>query len=362
MHKDPNTPVSSRINKLDSVRGFAALMVVIGHTLGHAVGGRPDLWWLQILWDALDAVPMFFLLSGYVLALQLTNSSKPTYTGFLIRRVCRIWPAFAVALIATFLLLSALHWAGLSTRLPLELSDPSKLSLRVLALNLLMATDALAINPPVWSLFVEMRISIVFPLILVMAVRTNLYLAVLVGILFSVLVSRLVNANLGELINDIAATSRFVCLFVVGAALARHGNPCEKLYARLPRCARGSVLVLAVALMEYRFWPDQLPAQNYIPWIGVTLLFIICLYSAAAERFLDRREFIFVGRISYSLYLVHYPILLFFLCTTPDFVPSWLIVAAVPCLSILTAWALYVWVEKPMMVVGRNLSPPARLP
>jgi peptidoglycan/LPS O-acetylase OafA/YrhL len=79
----------ARVRKLDSVRGIAAMMVVVGHCYGEqlsaVVQGTP-LWPLQILWDGLDAVNMFFILSGYVLALQISAQKVTTYTGFAVRR------------------------------------------------------------------------------------------------------------------------------------------------------------------------------------------------------------------------------------------------------------------------------------
>ena len=84
------------------------------------------------------------------------------------------------------------------------------------------------------------------------------------------------------------------------------------------------------------------------------MIFLVCLRSPTAERLLDRPILLFLGRISYGLYLVHYPIVVFVLGTTalPHLVATAIIIPA----SIVAAWALFVLVERPMMDLGRNLS------
>ena len=354
----PTDASQSRIGKLDSVRGIAALMVVVGHCGGWPMlpdTHGPFFWWLSVFSEGEAAVLMFFLLSGFVLALQLNSSKSPTYLGFVIRRFFRIWPTFAVTVILAYLLL---HWFGVpvpaetgSTNAP-ALPTPS-----ALAQNLLMVGSPHTIDPPVWSLYVEARVSLIFPLLCLLAYRLNFYWATILSLVASVLVSRLIHWDIPEVLLSLAAASRFIVLFVIGAALTRAHNPVAVLYGRLPLPIKTFGLVVALICLEYRFIPTELPLPllAYVRWLGVSLLFVYCLYSETAETLLNRRPLLFLGRISYSLYLVAFPIMLVVEANVPRPWSTFLVLL----LSIVAAWFINSWVERPMIALGRILSPPA---
>ncbi len=342
----------SRIGKLDSVRGIAALMVLVGHCgLPFAFDRSGSLFWLQVLWAGGSAVVMFFLLSGYVLALQLRSPRRPSYAGFVIRRFLRIWPAFAVTIVSAYLILVALDVPSLQeivqglSRVP---------SFRDLLENLAMVGNPFAIDGPVWTLFIEMRLSIVFPLLFLISYRFNFFSSAAISIVLSIAGSRMVHFDMSEVLTSAADSSRYLCLFVIGAALAHPGNTVAKIYPVLPQSVKAVGFACALGLLSYQFLPLAVPAKNYVSWIGVTLLFIFCLYSKSADRILDRPWLLFLGRISYGLYLVHYPILQVSNAYLPK---EWALLTVLPS-SVLLGWIINVLVEQPMIQLGRRLSPP----
>src|SRR5690349_14633266 len=96
----------ARIDKLDSIRGIAAMAVVFGHCWGSLPPPRPGSWLfyfaaspLALLRDGIDAVVVFFVLSGLVLAPPFLAARPRRYWPFVIRRICRIWIPYAVVLI-----------------------------------------------------------------------------------------------------------------------------------------------------------------------------------------------------------------------------------------------------------------------
>jgi peptidoglycan/LPS O-acetylase OafA/YrhL len=341
------------------VRGIAAMMVLVGHSYGEYFSSfleRHPLWALQIFWDGLDAVGMFFILSGYVLTLQISSQKTKGYAGFVVRRFFRIWPPFAVAIVLASVLFLSGNLAGIPMRaVGTNLVEPS-LSPHSFFANLLMIGDPNAIDPPVWSLFIEMRVSLVFPLIMMLVLNVNAFLAIFLGLCYSMLVSRLMHSSLGQAVFDFAGTSRFVYLFVFGAALAVANNPIVQFFDRTGVAARTAILLSAIVLLEYRIMPWSAPLKNDIPSVGVALLFLICLRSPTAARVLERRPLLFLGRISYSLYLVHYPMLVFVLSVNAQQLPRPLAASLLVIASIITAWLLYLSVEKPMMALGRKLD------
>lgn len=117
---------------LDGVRGYAALVVVIYHSimnfdfqpLGHIfatpiqkLSGTNDIV-MKILYTIFNgklAVSFFFILSGVVLFQSLNKNSQrgvfATIINFSIKRILRIYPALVCCILAFFLIFRALHFA-----------------------------------------------------------------------------------------------------------------------------------------------------------------------------------------------------------------------------------------------------------
>ena len=87
-------PVGGHFTQLDALRGIAALTVVLNHFTIidplHWMWRTP----LRFLLTGHDAVILFFIISGFVLTLQLTSSRKPGYGDYILQRICRIYLPF----------------------------------------------------------------------------------------------------------------------------------------------------------------------------------------------------------------------------------------------------------------------------
>jgi peptidoglycan/LPS O-acetylase OafA/YrhL len=181
----PTAP--GRLEQLDSLRGLAALSVVFYHQLLaypaiHGPQADPSGLFLRILfsppiyffWSGHAAVMLFFVLSGYVLTLPFLKSSRPTYPIFVLKRICRIYIPYVVAMTAAMTLAQffvAQRIQGLSdwfhtswkiTAQPQQILDH---------LILIREFDTAPFNNPIWSLIHEMRISLVFPAMAYVIVR-----------------------------------------------------------------------------------------------------------------------------------------------------------------------------------------------
>src|SRR5271169_1908187 len=103
--------MAGRIDKLDSIRGIAAMAVVFEHCCMALPSPAAGSWLLYIrhsplmlLADGDDAVVVFFVLSGLVLAPPFFAGERRRYWPFAIRRICRIWIPFAVVLLGAIAL------------------------------------------------------------------------------------------------------------------------------------------------------------------------------------------------------------------------------------------------------------------
>ena len=220
------------IPRLESLRGIAALMVALGHCfLVFEVDGLSNVaepaWgelpgyrsWitrlLLIIFNGPAAVTVFFVLSGYVLGVSLQRqpqSVKGSF-AFLLRRVCRIYPAHLVALDVMIWFLATLH----VHRAYVPASDvyigwyDLELSTHLMMMNAALFNNEL--NPVSWTLTIEMGISVAIPLMYFIVagqsqIRNVVLFVVLVGASWM-----LPNNQIG----------RFAFVFFLGLMLSRPG-------------------------------------------------------------------------------------------------------------------------------------------
>ena len=353
-----------RIGKLDALRGIASLMVVVGHVL-LAIGigrgwGWVSPWPLIILWDGQAAVFLFFFLSGYVLAIPYLAGNPPSFRQFLIRRFFRIWPAYAVMLFVSLAVYASLGGPFYPPAGNFLLVSEFAPDFPSLLRNLFVMGSPFAINPPSWTLFVEMRVALVFPLLVALVVARQppfpvKFLALLAA---GYLLSRMERADygLGSLGAAVGSTARWVHLFFLGAAVRYYQPRLEALFSRMAYASVLLLSALAVGLILYSHAPTKLPFQNVVPQFGVLIIFSLIVVSASADRLLARRWLLTLGALSYSIYLVHWPILFAAISLFPSRAPAWSLVVLVPALSVAFAHVLHRLIELPGMRIGRWAS------
>ena len=357
-----------RVAKLDAVRGVAAMAVVLGHAIvvykfspaateAYVFLSRSP---IGLLWDAGSAVTIFFILSGYVLSLPYLQGRPPSYRDFIIRRICRIYlPFAAIILLVAPLIAATPHIAVEGTR-PGLLKYWGSVDFTAFAHTLAMTGRHNVIDPPIWSLIEEMRISLIFPLLVFAVVRLPWPIAIVLALGFSVVGSRLASMDLPEAIRSLGGTTRWVVLFVVGSVLAKEREAVARLYAATPMIGRIALLIFAYAFWYARYVKLPLNIGLYLPWLSMVVLFVVAIHSSVAERVLGSRLLQGIGHISYSLYLVHLPVLVL---TTVwlTALPVGARVLLAPPLAIAFAFAFCRLVEEPCMRLGRRLTAP-RLP
>jgi len=105
------TPPARRLTSLDAVRGIASFIVILCHCnailpdavqsqLDSSILSRP----IALFTNGAASVIIFFVLSGYVLALPFFHGTQPNYSRYVFRRFCRIYIPFAVAICIAALL------------------------------------------------------------------------------------------------------------------------------------------------------------------------------------------------------------------------------------------------------------------
>lgn len=347
-----------RAPSIDGLRGAAAVVVVAFHCFeAVALPDRVRTLWLAsplgVLVNGAGAVHLFFVLSGYVLSLALLRD--PGLTRYYVRRVFRIQPPYMAAVLFAWAL-SALYVPGgrasvagmplvhlPAARLPLALAFPS------------MAFGQLPVG---WSLYVEMAMSIVFPLWLALARRVHPLALVALGI------------GLVGLRDPRLHFLVFTLDFALGAALYLERERWARWLGGLDPAAWALWLLAALALIQAPYalaWQTvgraellrgHDPAVVLCMGTGSAMLVAAVLHARGFERFFSRPPAQLLGRVSYSLYLVHFPLLAALLSVLGSRVPAALgapFFALVLALSIGLAWLGFRAVEVPSIRAGRAL-------
>ncbi|MDT3396240.1 acyltransferase [Streptomyces sp. B1866] len=354
----------ARLPSLTGLRFVAAGMVVLSHALllsDTTPDGHPH--WDT--WVAMNAVSLFFVLSGYV----LTHSARATDTpaAFWRRRFVKIWPVHAVAWVGALAVIAYLD-DTLAER-------TDRLTGNVLSLFLLQSWSRdhyQGGNAVAWSLAVEAFFYLLFPALLPLVLRLSRRgLLVLAGVAAALtwlmpFVSALtVDADTLDRTTFTGQSFWFLYAlpltrlpeFVLGMAAARLAVT----GTGLPRIA--VLPPAAVALAVPFFADDFLP--NAFMYASASAVPLALLVTATAQldlrgkaSLLRTRPAVFLGEISFACYMCHATVLTAVHKVAVDhgWSGGWAVVAALP-LVLLASWALYRLVERPCM---RRFAAPAR--
>jgi peptidoglycan/LPS O-acetylase OafA/YrhL len=356
--------------QLDALRGLAALMVVINH---FALVG-PLSWIpkspLRVLALGHEAVILFFILSGFVLTLQLTSNRCITYRDYLIKRICRIYLPYLAVLFAACLFISVINvepvaWAGswFNDIWTGPLSHAEILD-HLLFIGQYRANRVL---PVIWSLIYEMRISLMMPLVVYCAGRLSARTCLVTALAFSAgsflfaMGTAADEASSPSFNGEWAMTAHYLGMFVVGATLAIHRVRWQKWLAKGNR----TVFVLAASLTLYFLSRSVMSitsgviGQYIFDWCvvaGAAGTVCTAIASRSFTLVLAKRPVVFLGTISYSLYLTHTVVLLTIIHLMPAPGSAWRAIVTAAVLVVPVAAVTHFLIERPSILLGKFLT------
>src|SRR3984885_2342172 len=307
-----NRPQSavSQLPSLTSLRGLAALWVVLFHYTALYFPRLDITGHSSLIGKGYLAVDLFFMLSGFVMThvyyRAFCASVKENYRSFLVARVARLYPLHVVVLllfVATALLVQLLAYGSTGIAEAIPLTGTRSLAAAIANLFMLQGLSAehLSWNYPSWSISVEFMAYLAFPLILPTVWRAS-------G-----------RATLVVLAAVCAAPSLFA--YLSGGDFNQWGGPLVLLRC-LPEFLLGTLIYSAY---RARLWTDWFAADA----VGLVVLAValLCLHLRAPDllivalfpvlvlaavcntgnvaRAINVTPFIWLGEISYSLYLIH---------------------------------------------------------
>lgn len=297
--QDGETGLHRRFLFLDATRGLAALAVLLLHFL-DAVG------YSYLVPNANIAVDFFFILSGFVVAAAYEGRRRRgelSFKHFLILRFIRLYPLFAIGMTIglTVGILRLFVMPGIPAS---EVATAFVLGLLVIPSREWFGTTGLfPLNNPAWSLFFEVLSNVVF-IVFVPFIRT-FQLAVCVVLFAAALFwTGYLHGPLGGDTLDEFTTGLIRVGFGFGAGVLIWRS---RLHTRFTLGALWS-LPLAVVLLVILLAPIHGNAGLVQPIMVVTLLPAVMILSSAVDmpgRAAGICEAL--GRLSYPLYIVHYP-------------------------------------------------------
>lgn len=298
---------------LGNARGVAALVVFLAHvvqvhwlrynglgSLEHTVSSALSTY----------AVVAFFVLSGFLVTHSLESNVRRNgrlrLDQYAASRLARIYPPLVLAIVLCVVIFKAMQVFSLpGVDLPLGFDGDAyrarevvHLDLRELRSALLMVTGLFELNGPLWSLYIEIKLYVLLGLWFALAARRRS--AIVYGALFAICLYKSMQISPGFL---------FHASFWLTGACAYYlwGRPADA------RRARGLYLLAlaCVAAVLLRHGMDVEPvATGLARWL---LLDLPLAWVMAWLLFARRLNLPFGGKIehcSYSLYLVHFPLLL----------------------------------------------------
>jgi peptidoglycan/LPS O-acetylase OafA/YrhL len=311
----------------------------------------------RILWAGSEAVVVFYVLSGFVLALPFARNHGQPWRYFYPRRLLRLYLPAAASLVFAYLTTLAVsrsvlpdagHWLNEHAEKPNGL-------LQVLLGSSLMAVWG-GLNTSLWSLRWEVIFSLLLPLFLLFAVRFKrlLWFKAAVVVAFCIF-WRLAGVFYPDLV--------YISVFALGVLMAYNTDLLREWAKRVPLWGWIGALVLAAVLITNSALIAAFDPYSPLRagWIGPAaagsaLLVFVVAHWAPAVRLFSSGAIRWLGMISFSLYLTQEPVVVALGVLTRGQAPLWLQLPVVAAATLLIGWLFYLGVERPSHRVARRFG------
>ena len=356
--------MKSRIGYLDSVRGLAAFSVLVFHVISAHWIWRKPMKIATIFFNGADAVSLFFVLSGLVLSLKYLGSEADAqpiqYRKFVFNRLFRLYPAFWFMLACYYTYqfhveLTVHFWSNFFTNKHHWIQEA------------LLVRDYHNLFLPDWTLGVELAFSLLVPMFIVLARVNQKWLFAL---MFATLVANKFYISI------------FAIHFCLGVLIANNFEQIRNYDFKASRWYKFRYLIYLLILLMFSarhiadyFGVDKLPNcllvdivyfdWFYLSGIASAAILVIVINNRFVERVLSLRLLLFLGKISYSIYLSHWLFIGYLMKHWDRYAELfhhseiWIFVFYMAFTIMATlgfSIVLYYCVERPFMKLGKKLS------
>lgn len=349
---------------IEGMRALAVIAVLLFHgSVPWAIGGYVG-------------VDVFFVISGFLitglLLREMESTGRVQLSRFYARRARRLLPASILTLAATglmtLLVLPANRWASIAGDLSASALYVVNWRLAGRSVDYLAADTAASPVQHFWSLSVEEQFYAVWPLLMILvgvklfsrsrglALKATLGAVFVISFAWSVWYT---DASPGE---AYFATTTRLWELALGGVLALSQASLRRIPRRVAE-GLGIAGVAAILLAVLTYGPStSFPSFTaLLPTLGAAALIAAGTAhpGTSVGRVLSLKPLVWIGGLSYSIYLFHWPMVVGAEAMFGQPLSPW-VGTAVVTLSILPAWLSYRFVENPFRHSERFVNPPAR--
>jgi peptidoglycan/LPS O-acetylase OafA/YrhL len=319
------------IQKLDQLTGWrfiAAFGVILCH-FSDLLFPNQSAMFLSIWKGMANFVAFFFILSGFILAYNYQSKileGSVSTRSFLVARFARIYPALIFSLIFS---LPVFVFLNLRLHIPIAqllIYSASTILLLKTWIPLTNWGNIAQWNGPTWSIETEFFFYLCFPFLVRPLSKLNLrsnikswifleFLMILIFAMYDILAKRAGGEPFQGAV-ELFHSSPYLCIleFVFGIITFNIAREIPQRTTKFLQDNAGWIFaILFVAYIGLNIGLPFMSRFHGLPSIVFSFAIILSYTNPGALRFLQTKSFLYLGEISYSLYLLHIPVLNLFL-------------------------------------------------
>ena len=351
--------LNKRVDSIDSLRGVAILMVILYHVHAWLPGlsALPS-WYMFPISLGYSGVDLFFVLSGFSLYYawlrQEMNAKEVDVKKYYWRRFWRIYPPYLIAFIVPLI--------------PFVFTAPAdafkEAIWHIFLLHNYSQHYFYGANGPLWSIAVEAQFYILFPLIVLLMKRWGIVQVVIAGIVIGLIYRTGVSLYFDDLTYRQVPKPYLqgfwlarIPNFLLGILLAFYWTHLNENEKHKPKqgffiLLSGLVMLSVTWIIIFYFRHGSMIFRELGFALGYALI-VLGVLKGAMQSVLSAKPLLFSGKISYSLYLTHAPVILLLGKYARKFfgdisIPQGFIIMLVSiAVSYGVAWLFYRWIETP---------------
>ncbi|MGO8670269.1 MAG: acyltransferase family protein [Capsulimonadaceae bacterium] len=337
--------MNKRLLYLDGLRAVAAVYVVVAHAVievhgrtGPTMGGR-------VSWSDYDfaSVSLFIVLSGYCLTLPLLSGKSLDVVVFFRKRARRILPPYFAALVFSYAALVfrpkspgySIFWQSAG-----HAWDPDVILSHLFMVHNLSIHWYTVLDYPMWSIATEWQIYLLFPFLLWIRAKGSTLTPVIAALAIGISAT-LALAHINE--NVDTARPHLLAMFALGmlACWRTHDRPVSRYFYLWPLFLLGAYI--AVSILFPTVWRYGEMMSVAAGFVGYNVIVGCDHPDSPIRRLMEAPLLVWIGGYSYSLYLVHAPILAIVRLYTTH-----VILVGLP-LSLAVSYAFFLLFERPYL-------------
>lgn len=326
---------------------------------------------LHTVWAGNEGVLLFFVLSGFVLSISSFNGGKINYPSYVVKRFFRIYIPYIVIMMISVVLVTLFYEYKITKGLSISYEnrwDHNVSFQAIISYFIMRAYDITNVNGVVWTLFHEMKISLILPFYIILVKRFNFLKGIFFALVSNVVLYFLLDGvvyTMGDNIissvfNSFKGSLYYAIFFIFGVSLAKYKDR----FSFLKSYSYGKkvvLLCLSLILINSKWMTVYLNVENtkitdLISLSGILLLFVLVLNSNKMDKFLTKKPLLWLGKVSFSLYLIHIPIMMMTTIFLGKIIPIEMAFILVPIICLPIAHFVYKYLEMPANIIGKKLA------